>query len=378
MSEINELLEQIASAYYGEQMRKAIHDAIELCYTDGQGNSVDLTARNYASGVNDRLSVLISNLNIRSSTSTSMTYDASWSAGENNTPTVIKIGNIVQLTGRVTAKEKIQMTDHGHYKNLFRLPNAGTDSDYRSDYSPMIQVYTAQRFGAFEYSIRVTTDGWVSINRIGPNKTFTITKGDTFAFNIVYFVAEGNASGGNTEIEDARYLEPGRSFNTVGDAIRYVYENSSAGTNAEVIDARTLDGVEYDTLSDVLAFINNAVKTNASNISTANGKITTATNKANTNASNITALTTRVTAAESSISNLTPRMASAESSVASLGTRMTTAENSLSSVKTEVQNARTVNGTAYGSLKAALQGIDNKISNIATASSSEIDNLFAS
>lgn len=46
MANIQDLLEDILSARYGEEVRGSIHDAIEQCYMDGQMASVDLVARN--------------------------------------------------------------------------------------------------------------------------------------------------------------------------------------------------------------------------------------------------------------------------------------------------------------------------------------------
>lgn len=45
MSDIEQNLEQIRTAVYGKDVRQAIHDAIEECYTDGHAGAVDLVAR---------------------------------------------------------------------------------------------------------------------------------------------------------------------------------------------------------------------------------------------------------------------------------------------------------------------------------------------
>ena len=44
MADIYELLEQISSAIYGEDVRGSIHDAIEQCYEDATGNPDSLAA----------------------------------------------------------------------------------------------------------------------------------------------------------------------------------------------------------------------------------------------------------------------------------------------------------------------------------------------
>lgn len=51
MANIQDLLADILSARYGEEVRGSIHDAIEQCYQDGQMAATDLVARNAAAAV---------------------------------------------------------------------------------------------------------------------------------------------------------------------------------------------------------------------------------------------------------------------------------------------------------------------------------------
>lgn len=65
---ITELLANILAAKYGEEVRGSIHDAIELCYTDGKAGVNDLQARQLietVAAVNEEQEALIDALTAR-------------------------------------------------------------------------------------------------------------------------------------------------------------------------------------------------------------------------------------------------------------------------------------------------------------------------
>lgn len=58
MADIATYLEQVLEAQYGKDVRQAIHDAIEACYTDGRTGATDLTARAEVNALKTRVSAL--------------------------------------------------------------------------------------------------------------------------------------------------------------------------------------------------------------------------------------------------------------------------------------------------------------------------------
>jgi len=224
---IQEYLQIIESAVYGEDMRQAIHDAIEQCYKDGDGATIDLTARDGVSLLNSRLDVLIAGLNSKSFTTMDMTYESGITPDTNNKPTAIRIGNIVQLFGRVQLTTSIKLDNFGAYKKLFTIPKG---------WSPIAgQVYTSQRFTE-SYGIRLTKDatagtGIVAVNRYGEDSKddkkypITIPNNTVLAVSITYLTDDEVGSttpSGTSEIEDARIAKDGTVYESLGAAIRSI------------------------------------------------------------------------------------------------------------------------------------------------------------
>ena len=224
---IEQYLQIIESAVYGEDMRQAIHDAIEQCYKDGDGAVIDLTARNAVSLVNSRLDVLIAGLNNKALTTQNFTFESYAAADSNNEPIAIRIGNVVQLTGRVRLTSSVKIDDFGTYKKLFSIPKG---------WAPTADImYTSQRFSD-EYAIRLTHDktngiGNVWVNRYGEDSKddkkypITIPKETVLAFAIVYLSEDpvgATTPSGQSEIEDARISKDGTVYESLGAAIRSI------------------------------------------------------------------------------------------------------------------------------------------------------------
>lgn len=55
MADITDYLNQISTAVYGKDVRKAIVDSIEQCYSDGRAGAIDLNARNGVTGLTTRM-----------------------------------------------------------------------------------------------------------------------------------------------------------------------------------------------------------------------------------------------------------------------------------------------------------------------------------
>jgi len=92
MADITNHLKKIKSARYGEDVRDAIHDAIELCYTDGQWNKdgnvtgmVDLLARQEINKIVGRSTGNVVETRIWPSADTDIysdDYDGAWYNGQ--------------------------------------------------------------------------------------------------------------------------------------------------------------------------------------------------------------------------------------------------------------------------------------------------------
>lgn len=244
---IEEYLRIIESAVYGEDMRQAIHDAIEQCYKDGDGATIDLTARDGVSLLNSRLDVLIAGLNYDAFKTSEFTYATNVAADVNNTPTAIRIGNVVQLTGRVTLTANIKLDDYGTYQRLFTIPKGWAPT---SDY-----MYTAQRF-ADEYGIRLAhnkTDGTgvVTVNRYGDSTKYPITipKGTTLSVSITYLTEDeigSSTPSGKSEIEDARIAKDGTVYKSLGAAIRSISVGDAADFEALAARVTALENSHPD------------------------------------------------------------------------------------------------------------------------------------
>lgn len=249
---IEQYLQIIESAVYGEDMRQAIHDAIEQCYKDGDGAVIDLTARNGVSLLNSRLDVLIAGLNDKALTTQNFTFESYAAADANNEPIAIRIGNIVQLTGRVKLTSSVKIDDFGTYKKLFSIPKG---------WAPTADImYTSQRFSD-EYAIRLTHDttngiGNVWVNRYGEDSKdaskypITIPKDTVLAFAIVYLSEDPVGSttpSGQSEIEDARIAKDGTVYESLGAAIRSI--SAGDASDFEALTARVeADEVKITTL----------------------------------------------------------------------------------------------------------------------------------
>lgn len=249
---IEQYLQIIESAVYGEDMRQAIHDAIEQCYKDGDGAVIDLTARNAVSLVNSRLDVLIAGLNDKALTTQNFIFESYTSADANNEPIAIRIGNIVQLTGRVKLTSSVKIDDFGTYKKLFSIPKG---------WAPTADImYTSQRFSD-EYAIRLTHDktngiGNVWVNRYGEDSKdvskypITIPKDTVLAFAIVYLSEDpvgATTPSGQSEIEDARIAKDGTVYESLGAAIRSI--SAGDASDFEALTARVeADEVKITTL----------------------------------------------------------------------------------------------------------------------------------
>lgn len=111
MSDIATYLNDILSAIRGEDVRQAIHDAIQACYEDGQSGATDLTARQMVQDLQTRInnqypvgSIFISTSNANPSE----TFGGTWTQIAQGR-TLIGVGSIVENTtadyGNVTAGE---------------------------------------------------------------------------------------------------------------------------------------------------------------------------------------------------------------------------------------------------------------------------------
>jgi len=217
-SKIELYLQTIETAVYGEDMRQAIHDAIKECYKDGDRASIDMTARDNIELLSARFDVFVAGLNVESSSTSAMEYDSCCTADTNNTPTAMRIGSVVQLSGRVRLTKGVKLTDWGTYQLLFTVPEG-----YRPDTD---HIYTVQKFDD-SYGIQIQANGRVRLNRFGNSEKYPVTvpKDTILNVTIVYLCTE--ATGSETpsewaEIEDARIGKDGTVHQSLGAAIRSI------------------------------------------------------------------------------------------------------------------------------------------------------------
>lgn len=217
-SKIELYLQTIETAVYGEDMRQAIHDAIKECYRDGDRASIDMTARDDIELLSARFDVFVAGLNVESSSTSAMEYDPCCTADTNNTPTAMRIGSVVQLSGRVRLTKAVKLTDWGTYQLLFTVPEG-----YRPDTD---HIYTVQKFDD-SYGIQIQANGRVRLNRFGNSEKYPVTvpKDTVLNVTIVYLCTEAVGSESPSEwaeIEDARIGRDGTVHESLGAAIRSI------------------------------------------------------------------------------------------------------------------------------------------------------------
>lgn len=217
-SKIELYLQTIETAVYGEDMRQAIHDAIKECYKDGDRASIDMTARDNIELLSARFDVFVAGLNVESSSTSAMEYDSCCTADTNNTPTAVRIGSVVQLSGRVRLTKAVKLTDWGTYQLLFTVPEG-----YRPDTD---HIYTVQKFDD-SYGIQIQANGRVRLNRFGNSEKYPVTvpKDTILNVTIVYLCTEAVGSESPSEwaeIEDARIGRDGTVHQSLGAAIRSI------------------------------------------------------------------------------------------------------------------------------------------------------------
>lgn len=217
-SNIELYLQTIETAVYGEDMRQAIHDAIKECYKDGDRASIDMTARDDIELLSARFDVFVAGLNVESSSTSAMEYDSCCAADTNNTPTAMRIGSVVQLSGRVRLTKAVKLNDWGTYQLLFTVPEG-----YRPDTD---HIYTVQKFDD-SYGIQIKSDGQVRLNRFGNSEKYPVTvpKNTVLNVTIVYLCTEAVGSESPSEwaeIEDARIGRDGTVHQSLGAAIRSI------------------------------------------------------------------------------------------------------------------------------------------------------------
>ncbi len=217
-SNIELYLQTIETAVYGEDMRQAIHDAIKECYKDGDRASIDMTARDNIELLSARFDVFVAGLNVESSSTSAMEYDSCCTADTNNTPTAVRIGSVVQLSGRVRLTKAVKLTDWGTYQLLFTVPEG-----YRPDTD---HIYTVQKFDD-SYGIQIQANGRVRLNRFGNSEKYPVTvpKDTVLNVTIVYLCTEAVGSESPSEwaeIEDARIGKDGTVHESLGAAIRSI------------------------------------------------------------------------------------------------------------------------------------------------------------
>ena len=210
-SKIELYLQTIETAVYGEDMRQAIHDAIKECYKDGDRASIDMTARDDIELLSARFDVFVAGLNVESSSTSAMEYDSCCTADTNNTPTAMRIGSVVQLSGRVRLTKAVKLTDWGTYQLLFTVPEG-----YRPDTD---HIYTVQKFDD-SYGIQIQANGRVRLNRFGNSEKYPVTvpKDTVLNVTIVYLCTEAVGSESPSEwaeIEDARIARDGTVYNSL-------------------------------------------------------------------------------------------------------------------------------------------------------------------
>lgn len=259
-SKIELYLQTIETAVYGEDMRQAIHDAIKECYKDGDRASIDMTARDDIELLSARFDVFVAGLNVESSSTSAMEYDSCCTADTNNTPTAVRIGSVVQLSGRVRLTKAVKLTDWGTYQLLFTVPEG-----YRPDTD---HIYTVQKFDD-SYGIQIQKNGKVRLNRFGNSEKYPVTvpKDTVLNVTIVYLCTEAVGSESPSEwaeIEDARIGRDGTVHESLGAAIRAI--SVGGASDYEALSLR-VDQLELDksTINSQIASLSNLAYSLAAN-----------------------------------------------------------------------------------------------------------------
>lgn len=162
MSSITELLANILAAKYGEEVRGSIHDAIELCYTDGKAGANDLQARQLIEAVAAVNEEQQSALQVLESRVEELEQGEGGSSQQSTTidiPTVLVDGGVV---------ENVQVNNNSTKTQHVTFTTAFTET-------PKVMVAIGKNVGA------VSQYGYLSANILYP--TVTTTGFDFFLAN---------------------------------------------------------------------------------------------------------------------------------------------------------------------------------------------------
>lgn len=159
---ITELLANILAAKYGEEVRGSIHDAIELCYTDGKAGANDLQARQLieaVAAVNEEQAAALEVLQARVEELESGEGGSSQQSTTIDIPTVLVDGGVVE---NVSVNNNSTTTRHITFTTEFTE-------------TPKVMVAIGKNVGA------VSQYGYLSANILYP--TVTTTGFDFFLAN---------------------------------------------------------------------------------------------------------------------------------------------------------------------------------------------------
>lgn len=256
MADIQTDLNTIATGKYGKDVRKAIHDAIETCYSDGKVGAIDLTARN-------QIAQLVTSGNKE------LTEQTLWSGSIYGTGASLTlssaIGNFDYLDIYVTKEGNTSIHTIPAVRSTYNIRESNLPDDGAAAFSISeagINFPDTTTLAIYKQSYFARSSSGVDSGKI-VNPTDTDSQSNLHIIKVI-----GRKSVANTEVTDIRnpadgMTEPTGGYSTAGDAVR----GQVLELKGQIDQIGDLSLLETETKTDLVSAINEAAENDGFDLS---------------------------------------------------------------------------------------------------------------